>query len=79
MYLFKDKDIIEVPIKCKFCLEEIKFPITVKEYQDVMKFPIKRESVHGDPEHKLIVFINMNLEIENFEIQDLAEQEEDVV
>jgi len=79
MYLFKDKDIIEVPIKCKFCLEEIKFPISVKEYKDVMKFPIKRESVHGDPEHKLIVFINMNLEIENFEIQDLAEQEEEVV
>ncbi|MHA1986789.1 MAG: hypothetical protein ACW98D_09135 [Promethearchaeota archaeon] len=79
MYLFKDKNIIEVPIKCKYCLEEIKFPITVKEYQDVMKFPIKRESVHGEPEHKLIVFINMNLEIENFEIQDLMEQEEDVV
>ncbi|MHA2283504.1 MAG: hypothetical protein ACXAC5_21900 [Promethearchaeota archaeon] len=79
MYLFKDKEIIEVPIKCKFCLEEIKFPITVKEYQDVMKFPIKRESLHGDPEHKLTVFINMNLEIENFEIQDLAEEEEEVV
>ena len=79
MYLFKDKEIIEVPIKCKFCLTEIKFPITVKEYKDIMKFPIKRESIHGDPEHKLTVFINMNLEIENFEIQDLAEQEEDVV
>ncbi|MHA2037733.1 MAG: hypothetical protein ACW98X_14945 [Promethearchaeota archaeon] len=79
MYLFKNKDVIEVPIKCKFCLKEIKFPITVTEYKDVMKFPIKRESVHGDPEHKLTVFINMNLEVENFEIQDLAEQEEDVV
>ncbi|MCK4284592.1 MAG: hypothetical protein KAX18_00240, partial [Candidatus Lokiarchaeota archaeon] len=78
MYLFKDKEIIEVPIKCKFCLTEIKFPITVKEYQDIMKFPIKRESIHGDPEHKLTVFINMNLEIENFEIQDLAEEEEEV-
>jgi DNA-binding Lrp family transcriptional regulator len=74
MYLFKNKDIIEVPIKCKFCLKEIKFPITVKEYQDIMKFPIKRESVHGEPEHKLTVFINMNLEIENFEIQDLEEK-----
>ena len=78
MYLFKDKEIIEVPIKCKFCLTEIKFPITVKEYKDIMKFPIKRESIHGDPEHKLTVFINMNLEIENFEIQDLVEQEEEV-
>jgi hypothetical protein len=79
MYLFKDKDIIEIPITCKFCLKEIKFPISKSEYQDVRKFPIKRESTHGDPEHKLTVFINMSLEIENFEIQDLTEQEEDVV
>ncbi|MFW9942144.1 MAG: hypothetical protein ACFFFT_13990, partial [Candidatus Thorarchaeota archaeon] len=79
MYLFKDKDIIEVPITCKFCLKEIKFPISKREYQDVRVFPIKRESTHGDPEHKLTVFINMSLEIENFEIQDLTEQEEEVV
>ncbi len=79
MYLFKDKEIIEVPIKCKFCLTEIKFPITVKEYQDIMKFPIKRENIHGDPEHKLTVFINMNLEIDNFEVEDFAEKEEEVV
>jgi len=78
MYLFKDKDIIEVPITCKFCLKEIKFPISSKEYQDVRKFPIKKESIHGDPEHKLTVFINMSLEIENFEIQDLTEKEEEV-
>ncbi|MFX1454355.1 MAG: hypothetical protein ACFFDB_03185 [Promethearchaeota archaeon] len=78
MYLFKNKEIIEVPIKCKFCLKEIKFPITMQEYKDVMKFPIKKESIHGDPEHKLTVFINMNLEIENFEIQDLTEEEEEV-
>lgn len=79
MYLFKDKEIIEVPIKCKFCLTEIKFPITVKEYQDIMKFPIKRENIHGDPEHKLTVFINVNLEIDNFEVEDFAEKEEEVV
>jgi len=79
MYLFKDKDIIEVPITCKFCLKEIKFPISKKEYQDVRKFPIKKESIHGDPEHKLTVFINMTLEIENFEIQDLTDKEEEVV
>ena len=79
MYLFKDEDIIEVPITCKFCLKEIKFPISSKEYQDVRKFPIKKESIHGDPEHKLTVFINMSLEIENFEIQDLTEKEEEEV
>jgi hypothetical protein len=79
MYLFKDKDIIEVPVTCKFCLKEIKFPISRKEYQDVRKFPIKIEDIHGEPEHKLTVFINMSLEVENFEIQDLTEQKEEVV
>ncbi|MBY8991399.1 MAG: hypothetical protein KGD58_11645, partial [Candidatus Lokiarchaeota archaeon] len=78
MYLFKDKDVIEVPITCKFCLKEINFPISKKEYQDVKKFPLKRENIHGDPEHKLTVFINMSLEVENFEIQDLTEKEEEV-
>ncbi|MFX1278485.1 MAG: hypothetical protein ACFFA3_03660 [Promethearchaeota archaeon] len=78
MYLFKDKDVIEVPITCKYCLKEIKFPIAKSEYKDVTKFPIKRESVHGVPEHKLTVFINMSLEIENFEIQELGEKEEEV-
>ena len=78
MYLFKDKDVIEVPITCKFCLKEINFPISKKEYKDVNKFPIKRENIHGDPEHKLTVFINMSLEVENFEIQDLTEKEEEV-
>ncbi|MFW9881122.1 MAG: hypothetical protein ACFFG0_49295, partial [Candidatus Thorarchaeota archaeon] len=79
MYLFKDKDIIDIPITCKFCLKEIRFPISSKEYRDVRKFPLKRESIHGDPKHKLTVFINMSLEIENFEIEDLAEKEEDIV
>jgi hypothetical protein len=49
------------------------------EYKDVKKFPLKKESIHGDPEHKLTVFINMSLEIENFEIQDLTEKEEEGV
>ncbi|MHA2397622.1 MAG: hypothetical protein ACXADU_01870 [Promethearchaeota archaeon] len=78
MYLFKDKDIVEVPITCKYCLKEIKIPISSGEYRDVVKFPIVKESIHGDPEHKLTVFINMGLEIENFEIQELAEEEEEV-
>ncbi|MFX1425336.1 MAG: hypothetical protein ACFFBE_02710 [Promethearchaeota archaeon] len=78
MYLFKDKDVIEVPITCKYCLKEIKFPISKDEYKDVKKFPIKKEHTHGVPEHKLTVFINMSLEIENFEIQELIEKEEEV-
>ncbi|MHA2130984.1 MAG: hypothetical protein ACW99L_13520 [Promethearchaeota archaeon] len=79
MYLFKDKNVIEVPITCKFCLNEIKFPVSAKEYQDVTKFPIIKESIHGEPKHQLKVFINMSLEIENFEIKDLLEEEEEVV
>ena len=79
MYLFKDKNVIEIPIKCKFCLKEIKFPVSAEEYREVKKFPIKKESIHGDPLHKLTVFINMSLEIDNFEIEDLTKKEEEVV
>jgi len=78
MYLFKDKDIIEVPITCKICLKELKFPISVDEYKEIKKFPIKREDIHGEPAHKLIVFINQYLEVENFEIKDVIEKEKDI-
>ena len=63
MYLFKDKDIVEVPITCKICLKEIKFPISVDEYKEITKFPIRKEDIHGEPPHKLIVFINQYLEV----------------
>jgi hypothetical protein len=78
MYLFKDKDVVEVPITCKICLKEIKFPISVEEYREIKKFPIRRENVHGEPPHKLIVFLNQYLEVENFEIKDVIEKAEDV-
>ncbi|MFX1419619.1 MAG: hypothetical protein ACFE9N_11925 [Promethearchaeota archaeon] len=78
MYLFKDKDIVEVPITCKICLKEIKFPISVDEYKEITKFPIQKENIHGDPSHKLIVFINQYLEVENFEIKDIIEKATDV-
>ncbi|UCC19331.1 MAG: hypothetical protein JSV62_14700 [Promethearchaeota archaeon] len=78
MYLFKDKDIVEVPITCKICLKEIKFPISVDEYKEITKFPIQKENIHGDPSHKLIVFINQYLEVENFEIIDIIEKAKDV-
>lgn len=78
MYQFKDKDIVDVLITCKICLKEIKFPISVDEYKNITKFPIKKENVHGDPPHKLIVFINQYLEIENFEIKDVIEKDKDV-
>jgi len=78
MYMFKDKDIVEVAITCKMCLKEIKFPISVDEYKEIRKFPIKKEDVHGEPPHKLIAFINQYLEVENFEIKDVIEKEKDV-
>jgi hypothetical protein len=78
MYQFKDKDIVDVPITCKICLKELKFPITVDEYKQITKFPIKKENVHGEPPHKIIVFINQYLEVENFEIKDVIEKEKDV-
>ncbi|UCD02066.1 MAG: hypothetical protein JSV23_03325 [Promethearchaeota archaeon] len=78
MYLFKDKDIIEIPITCKICLKELKFPISVDEYKEITKFPIRKEDIHGEPAHKLIVFINQYLEVENFEIKDVIEKEKEV-
>ncbi|MFX1438405.1 MAG: hypothetical protein ACFFAA_14610, partial [Promethearchaeota archaeon] len=78
MYLFKDKQVVEVPITCKICLKEIKFPISVDEYKEIKKFPIRKENVHGEPSHKLIVFLNQYLEVENFEIKDVIEKAKDV-
>ncbi len=78
MYMFKDKDVVEVPITCKICLKEIKFSISVDEYKEIKKFPIRKEEVHGDPPHKIIAFLNQYLEVENFEIKDVIEKVEDV-
>ncbi|MFX1410908.1 MAG: hypothetical protein ACFFA6_11170, partial [Promethearchaeota archaeon] len=78
MYQFKEKDEIEIPHSCKMCLKEIKFKVTKDEYKEVKRFPIKKEDIHGEPAHKLIVFINQYLEIENFEIKDIAKGEEEV-
>lgn len=76
MYLFKDKEEVEIPYTCKLCLKEISFKITKKEYKDVSKFPIKKEFLHGPPEHNLIVYFNQYLEVENFEIKEILKKEE---
>jgi len=76
MYLFKDKEQVEIPYSCKVCLKEIKFKVTVDEYKAVTKFPIKKESLHGDPQHKLVIYLNQYLEVENFEIKDVMKREE---
>ncbi|MHA1272145.1 MAG: hypothetical protein ACTSQP_19375 [Promethearchaeota archaeon] len=74
MYLFQDKDTVEISTNCKFCLQEIKFSITAEEYKNTLKFPIKKEFIHGEPKHNLIIFLNKNLEIENFEIQTIIDK-----
>ena len=42
MYLFKEKEEIEIPITCKVCLEEFKFKVTAEEYKGTETFPIKK-------------------------------------
>ncbi len=76
MYLFKEKEEVEIPYTCKLCLKEIPFKITKKEYQAVNKFPITKQLTHGDPAHKLIVHFNQYLEVENFEIEEILEKED---
>jgi hypothetical protein len=78
MFLFKDQNEIEISITCKICLQEIKFKVSAEEYKKTEKFPIKKKNIHGTPEHRLIVYINRNLEIENFKIEDVREKEEEV-
>jgi len=77
LYLFKDKEEIDIPYTCKLCLNELKFKITADEYKKVSKFPIKKEIEHGDPAHVLIVYFNQYLEVENFKIKEIT-QERDV-
>ncbi|MHA1492016.1 MAG: hypothetical protein ACTSRI_20490 [Promethearchaeota archaeon] len=75
MYLFQDKEVIEIPITCKLCLADLKITISAEEYQDTKEFPLKKENIHGDPAHNLVVFFNKYLEIENFTIEDVLEKE----
>ncbi|MBD3256344.1 MAG: hypothetical protein GF383_14700 [Candidatus Lokiarchaeota archaeon] len=75
MYLFEEQDVVDVKITCKMCLKEIKFPISAEDYQKIEKFPFKREIIHGTPKHKLVVYINKNLEIDNFKLEDIIDEE----
>jgi hypothetical protein len=76
MYLFKEKDEVEITYTCKLCLQEIPFKVTKEEYQAVNKFPITKQLTHGDPPHKLIVHFNQYLEVENFEVEEILKKEE---
>ncbi|MCJ7647157.1 MAG: hypothetical protein MUP85_00945, partial [Candidatus Lokiarchaeota archaeon] len=74
MYLFKEKDEVEIPYTCKLCLNEIKFKITADEYKKTTKFPIKKEIEHGDPTHILVAYFNQYLEVENFKIKEITKE-----
>ena len=71
MYLFQDKNEIEVAIKCKLCFQEIIFYVSKEDYEKIEKFPLIREETHGKPPHKLTVYLNKHLEIENFNIEEI--------
>lgn len=72
MFLFKDKKEIEIVVKCKFCLEDINFIISIEQYSNIVSFPFKIENIHGIPQHKLIIYLDKSLEISNFEIKDIS-------
>jgi len=77
VYLFKEQEVVEIPINCKICLKNVKFTVTSDEYKKTRIFPIKKEDIHGTPRHRLTVFINKHLDIENFELEDKLDQEEE--
>ncbi len=59
-----------ISLKCRECLADLTFAIPSATVQ-AGQFPIKLEQVHGEPPHKLILFINKKLEIESFEIKEV--------
>ena len=74
-FIFQDNEEKEITIKCKLCLAELKFTVTLAEYQNTTKFPIRKEAIHGTPPHKLIVYLDKNLEIAEFNIEDVFDKE----
>ncbi|MHA1282245.1 MAG: hypothetical protein ACTSQP_07010 [Promethearchaeota archaeon] len=75
MFLFEYKDSVKISHTCKLCMQEISFEITKKEYEQIEEFPIGKEFIHGDPPHKLILYLNKNLEVENFKIEQVINRE----
>ncbi len=76
MYLFKENKLAKIPVTCKLCLKEVEFEVTNEEYKKIKRFPITKENIHGEPTHRLIVYINKFLEIEDFEIKDILKRED---
>ncbi|MHA1438607.1 MAG: hypothetical protein ACTSPD_13625 [Promethearchaeota archaeon] len=74
MYLFEYKNEVNISYKCKFCMKEVSLTISRKEYEKIEEFPFGKEFVHEDPPHRLILYINKDLEVERFEIEDIIEK-----
>ena len=74
-FLFQDKTEKEIRTTCKVCLSEVKFVVTLAEYQKTSRFPLIKEAIHGTPPHKLIVYLDKNLEISEFKIEDIIDKE----
>ena len=74
-FLFQGKSEKEVSIKCKLCLTDVKFVVTLAEYQKATQFPLVKESIHGTSPHKLVVFLDKNLELQEFNIEDIIDKD----
>ncbi|MFX1274991.1 MAG: hypothetical protein ACFFBP_10220 [Promethearchaeota archaeon] len=77
MYIFDDHDEIELIFKCKTCFKEEKLIISKLDYIEIKSFPFTKEFIHENPPHKLILSIDKNLEVENFQIEDILEKDVD--
>ncbi|MFX1239368.1 MAG: hypothetical protein ACFFAS_15130 [Promethearchaeota archaeon] len=75
MFVFKDMDEIELTFNCKVCFKEEKIKISKADFMNIKEFPAIKEFVHENPPHKLKLYINKNLEIENFKVEDILETE----
>jgi len=73
-FLFQGKSEKEISIKCKLCLTDVKFVVTLAEYKNVTQFPLVKEAIHGSPPHKLIVSLDKNLEVQEFNIEDIIDK-----
>ncbi len=74
-FLFQDKTEKEIRTTCKVCLSEVKFVVTLAEYQKTSRFPLIKESIHGTPPHRLVVYFDKNLEISEFKVEELIDKE----
>lgn len=74
-FIFQGKSEKEVLIKCKLCFSDVKFVISLAEYQNATQFPLVKESIHGTPPHKLIISLDKNLELKEFNIEDIIDKD----